>query len=138
MPDTRLYQGNVPCMGAIDRLERRAGQALLGTMFMKLGFDAARSPGPRVEKAAALGVPNPEVAVRANGAAMVVGGAALTLDKLPRLAALGLIAAMIPTTLAGHSFWEFEGADRKAQAIQFLKNLGLIGGLVLALTRGAR
>jgi uncharacterized membrane protein YphA (DoxX/SURF4 family) len=125
-------------MGAIDRLERRAGQALLGTMFMKLGFDAARAPGPRVEKAAALGVPNPEMAVRANGAAMVIGGAALTLDKLPRLAALGLIAAMIPTTLAGHAFWEFEGADRKAQEIQFYKNLGLFGGLVLALTRKAR
>jgi uncharacterized membrane protein YphA (DoxX/SURF4 family) len=125
-------------MGAIDWVERRAGQALLGTMFMKLGFDAARSPGPRAEKAAALGVPNAEMAVRANGAAMVVGGAALTLDKLPRLAALGLIAAMIPTTLAGHAFWEFEGPDRKAQEIQFYKNLGLFGGLVLALKRRSR
>jgi uncharacterized membrane protein YphA (DoxX/SURF4 family) len=122
-------------MEAIDRLERRTGQALLGAMFMKLGFDAARSPGPRVDKAAALGVPNPELAVRGNGAAMVVGGAALTLDKLPRLAALGLIASMIPTTMAGHPFWEFEGAERKAQEIQFGKNLALIGGLVLALTR---
>jgi uncharacterized membrane protein YphA (DoxX/SURF4 family) len=125
-------------MGAIDWVERRTGQVLLGVIFIKLGSDAARSPGPRVEKAAALGVPNPELAVRGNGAAMVAGGAALTLDKVPRLAALALIASMIPTTLAGHSFWELEGADRKAQEIQFYKNMGLIGGLVLALTRGAR
>ena len=122
-------------MEVIDRFQRRTGQALLGVVFMKLGFDAARSPGPRVEKAAALGVPNPALAVRANGAAMVAGGAALALDKLPRLAALGLIVSMIPTTLAGHAFWEVEGAQRKAQEIQFGKNLGLIGGLVLALTR---
>ena len=122
-------------MGAIEWVGRRTGQALLGTMFVKLGFDAARQPGPRVEKAAALGLSSPALAVRGNGAAMVAGGAALTLDKLPRLAALGLIASMIPTTLAGHSFWELDGADRKAQEIQFYKNLGLVGGLVLVLTR---
>jgi putative oxidoreductase len=90
-------------MGVIDRLERRAGQALLGAAFMKLGFDAAVDPGPRVDQAAALGLPNAELAVRGNGAAMVAGGAALTLDKLPRLAAFGLIASMVPTTLAGHA-----------------------------------
>ena len=106
---------------------------------MKLGFDAARSPGPRVEKAAALGLPiEPELAVRVNGAAMVLGGAALVLNKLPRLAGLGLIGSMVPTTLAAHSFWELDGAERKAQEIQFYKNLGLVGGLVLVLPRRAR
>jgi uncharacterized membrane protein YphA (DoxX/SURF4 family) len=120
-------------MGVIDWVERRTGQALLGAMFMKLGFDAARSPGPRVEKAAALGLTKPELAVRGNGAAMVAGGAALVLNKTPRLAALGLIASMVPTTVAGHAFWEAEGAERKAQQIQFMKNLGLFGGLILVL-----
>jgi putative oxidoreductase len=124
-------------MGAIDWAERRIGQALLSAVFVKSGFEVARSPGPRVDRAAKLGLPNPELAVRANGAAMVVGGAALALNKVPRLAALGLIGSMIPTTLAGHPFWEFEGADRKQQEIHFLKNVGLIGGLVLVLRRRA-
>jgi len=124
-------------MGAIGWVERRTGQALLGVMFMKLGFDAARSPGPRVEKAAVLPLPlEPDVAVRVNGAAMVVGGAALVLDKLPRLAALGLVGAMIPTTMAGHPYWELEGAERKAQQIQFLKNAGIVGGLLALLAKG--
>ena len=56
---------------------------------------------------------------------------------MPRLAALGLVASMIPTTLAGHSFWELDGAERKAQEIQFLKNAGLVGGLLLVLTGGS-
>ena len=120
-------------MGAIGWVERRTGQALLGAVFIKLGFDAARDPRNRVDKAAALGVPNPALAVRGNGAAMVAGGAALVLNKVPRLAALGLVTSMVPTTLAGHPFWELEGSDRKAQEIQFYKNLGLIGGLLLAL-----
>jgi putative oxidoreductase len=120
-------------MGVIDRLERRAGQALLGATFIKLGYDAAIDPGARADKAAGLGLPNAELAVRVNGAAMVAGGAALTLDKLPRLAALGLIASMIPTTVAGHAYWHFDGAERKAQQIQFLKNTALVGGLLLVL-----
>ena len=125
-------------MRAVDRVERRIGQALLSVVFMKSGADVARSPGPRVDKAAKLGFPNPELAVRANAVAMVAGGAALALNKVPRLAALGLIASMVPTTVAGHPFWEFEGADRKAQEIHFLKNVGLIGGLMLVLTRRSR
>lgn len=122
-------------MGAIDWTERRIGQALLSAVFVKSGYDVARRPGPRVDKAAKLGVPNPEMAVRANGAAMVVGGAALALNKAPRLAALGLIASLIPTTVAGHPFWELEGADRKQQEIHFLKNVGLLGGLLLVLRK---
>ena len=122
-------------MGAIDWAERRVGQALLSAVFVKSGLEVARSPGPRVDKAAKLGLPNPEVAVRANGAAMVVGGAALAFNKAPRLAALGLIGSLIPTTLAGHPFWALEGAERKQQEIHFLKNVGLAGGLVLVLRR---
>jgi hypothetical protein len=38
----------------------------------------------------------------------------------------------VPTTLAGHRFWEKEGADRQQQLIHFLKNLGLVGALLLA------
>jgi uncharacterized membrane protein YphA (DoxX/SURF4 family) len=121
-------------MRAVDWVERRVGQAFLGAMFIKLGFDAARDPGNRVEKAAGLGLPNPALAVRGNGAAMVAGGAALVLNKVPRLAALGLLGSMVPTTLAGHAFWEMDGPERKAQQIQFLKNLGLMGGLIMTLT----
>ncbi|HEY4410607.1 MAG TPA: DoxX family protein [Acidimicrobiia bacterium] len=122
-------------MGVIHWTGRRAGQALLGVMFVKLGFDAAWQPGSRVDKAAALGLPiDPALAVRGNGAAMVLGGAALILNKVPRLAALGLVAAMIPTTMAGHPYWELDGAERKAQQIQFLKNAAIVGGLLLVLT----
>ena len=41
--------------------------------------------------------------------------------------------ALIPTTLAGHSYWAIEDpAARKIQRIQFHKNLAMIGGLLFA------
>jgi len=110
---------------------RRAALAALGAPFVWLGYEAASEPGGRVALAAGLGVPWPEASVRLNGAAMVAGGVALVLGIQPRLAAAGLVASMVPTTLAGHSFWTHEDpAARTANRIQFLKNLGLVGGLV--------
>lgn len=115
------------------RLPRRLGQLCLGVMFIKLGSDAAREPGARPAAAARIGVPNPELAVRANGATMLLAGLALALDRWPRLAALVLAGALIPTTYAGHAFWNSPpGSARTGNLIHFLKNLGLIGGLLIA------
>jgi hypothetical protein len=39
----------------------------------------------------------------------------------------------VPTTLAGHRFWEHEDPKEKfGQLSHFLKNLGLLGGLLIA------
>ena len=44
-----------------------------------------------------------------------------------------LAATIVPTTLAGHRFWEVKDpAARKQQQLHFMKNLGLLGGVLLA------
>lgn len=73
-----------------------------------------------------------ETYVRINGAVQVGAGLLLAIGRAPRLASAALAASVIPTTLAGHRFWEHEGAERRAQQIQFLKNASLLGGLILA------
>lgn len=60
----------------------------------------------------------------------------LALNIAPRLAAAALIGSLVPTTIVGHAFWkEEQEVARNAQLLQFLKNLGLIGGLLLLLTQ---
>jgi putative oxidoreductase len=110
---------------------RRLAHVALGIPFVWLGYDAAAQPGGRVALVAGLGIPEPETVVRLNGAAMVAGGVGLVAGVLPRTAALGLAVSMVPTTVAGHPFWKGEDvAVRKANRVQFLKNVGLVGGLV--------
>ena len=41
-------------------------------------------------------------------------------------------AGLIPTTVAGHPFWSHPKEQRSTHQTQFLKNLGLLGGLLLA------
>lgn len=110
---------------------RRLAQIALGVPFTILGGQAAADPGPRVAAAERLGLPEAETMVRFNGAAMVAGGAALSLNILPRTAAAGLAAALVPTTVAGHAFWTYEDeTQRQTQKLHFLKNTALIGGLL--------
>jgi hypothetical protein len=55
-----------------------------------------------------------ELLVRINGGVQILAGATLLLGIKPRLSAVALAGSLIPTTLAGHSFWEMEGGDAKA------------------------
>ena len=50
---------------------------------------------------------------------------------LPKASAAVLLASLVPTTIAGHDFWnETEPDKRAAQQLQFSKNAAIIGGLL--------
>lgn len=115
---------------------RRTGmQLLLSGIFIYGGWGAFSNPGGRPKMVAAAGIPRPEQAVVLNGALMILAGLLLGLGIAPRIAAALLIGSLVPTTLVGHAFWKEEpGPEREKQLLQFLKNLGLIGGLLMVLT----
>ena len=121
---------------------RRIARPMLAAIFVTSGLDSLRHPATRAQIAAPLvkalagplKLPNdPELMVRANGATMLAAGTMLGLGKFPRLAALALASTLGPTTYAGHAFWTIEDpAARAQQRIHFLKNVGLLGGVLLA------
>jgi putative oxidoreductase len=61
----------------------------------------------------------------------LVAGLALVFGVVPRLAALALLAFLIPATLVSHSFWLSAGTPAfMGQLINFSKNLAICGGLL--------
>lgn len=125
-------------------LTRKIARPLLASIFVAGGIDAVRHPEPKEPKAAPvapkvaqpLGLPEDTVLlVKINGAVQVGAGLLLATGRVPRLAAAALAVSLVPTTLAGHRFWEEddEGA-RTGQKIHFLKNVSMLGGLILAAT----
>jgi putative oxidoreductase len=122
---------------------RAIARPMLASIFAIQGFDTLLHPervAPRAEpvvRPVADLVPavlsNTEQAVRINGAVQVVAASLLAVGKLPRLSALAIAATLVPTTLAGHRFWEAEDdKDRAQQRIHFLKNVSMLGGLLIA------
>jgi putative oxidoreductase len=123
-------------------LVRRVARPMIASIFVIQGLDAFRHPAPLAQRSSPLldkaipllGMPNDkQLLVRANGVTQMAGGIMLATGFLPRLGALAIAATLVPTTLAGHPFWkEEEPQQRKTQRIQFLKNMAMMGGVLLA------
>lgn len=125
-------------------LIRAVARPMLASMFVVGGIDALKDPQGKtpaaepVTEALADQVPqladlDPATMVRANGAAQVAGGLLLALGKMPRLASTVLAATLVPTTMAGHRFWEEEEPGARAnQQVHFFKNVSMMGGLAIA------
>jgi putative oxidoreductase len=129
-------------------LVRRIARPLLASSFIYGGISTLRKPQDRVPGAAPIIDKVAEVAdqqlpvqvsrdveqwVKADAALKVGAGTLFALGKFPRLSALVLTASIVPTTLAGHRFWEEDDPKVQFEKIaHFLKNLGLLGGLLLA------
>ena len=116
---------------------------MLASIFVIQGLETLRHPevvAPRAERVVkqmsdtVSALPGePEQAVRINGAIQLAAGTMLGLGWFPRLSALALAGTLVPTTLAGHPYWEEKDpAARKQQQIHFLKNLTMLGGLLIA------
>jgi putative oxidoreductase len=129
-------------------LIRRLARPMLASIFIMGGIGAlkdtpnhAKGAAPLLEKATGpvRGVlpeqvpTDPETLVRIDAAVKIGAGALLALGKFPRMASLLLAGSIVPTTLAAHRFWEEHDPQlRSEQQIHFLKNLGLLGGVLLA------
>jgi uncharacterized membrane protein YphA (DoxX/SURF4 family) len=90
---------------------------------------------PKVQQAAPKApIPtDPQTLVRINAGVQLVAAAALATGRAPRLSATVLAASLVPTTLAGHAFWDETDPQAKAtQRLQFMKNTSILGGLLLA------
>jgi uncharacterized membrane protein YphA (DoxX/SURF4 family) len=112
---------------------RRLARPLLASMFVAGGFDHLKDPGVRVDAVRAAGLSEPEKLVKGVGAAMLGGGLALATGRLPRVASLVLAGALVPTTYVGHAFWkETDPTTMQMQRANFLKNVSMLGGLLLA------
>ncbi len=116
---------------------------MLASIFIIQGYDVMRNPGLVVKKAEPVVRPiasrisivpdDTEQAVRLNAMVQFVGGTLLAIGWLPRLSAVAIAATLVPTTAAGHRFWDAESAEERAmQRVQFMKNLSMFGGLLIA------
>jgi len=123
------------------KVVRTIARPLLASVFIASGLDVLANPEPRATVAkpvvdmVASVVPfaprDPVDAVRLNAAVHLAAGVLLAAGVMSRVAALALAVSMLPTTVAGHPFWEVEDpVKRSQQRTQFLKNTAILGGLL--------
>ncbi|WP_239000742.1 DoxX family protein [Jiangella asiatica] len=120
---------------------------MLATIFIAQGAKNLRDPepalpaatqfseqfGPMLQKRVPSLPSDPATLVRINAGVQLGAGLALATGRFPRLASVVLLGSLLPTTLAGHPYWRTDDpAQRSAQRVQAMKNVGMAGGLLLA------
>jgi putative oxidoreductase len=112
------------------------GRILLGSIFVLSGFQKLMGFSGLVAGIAGKGLPMPEVLAVLTVAIELGAGLLLVVGWKARWAALLLFLFIIPVSLVYHNFWAMDGAQAAMNKVQFLKNVSIMGGMLMAVAFG--
>ncbi len=96
------------------------------------GINHFRNVSMLAPYAAAKHVPSPRAAVYFSGLLLILGGAGVILGIAPMYALICLFLFLVPTTFIMHQFWkETDGMQKMNNMINFMKNIALIGAVLM-------
>lgn len=107
------------------------GRVLLSVIFILSGLGKLPHFHDVAGMMAAKGIPLATVALVITILIEVGGGLLLLTGFKARYAALVIAVWLVPVTLVFHNFWGVPAAQQQEQMINFLKNLAIIGGLLV-------
>jgi putative oxidoreductase len=104
------------------------GRALFGGFFIMSGVKHFQQQKQMAQFAAAKKVPKPDLAVKATGTMLIVGGASILLGIKPKLGTLAVMGFLAGVSPVMHDFWNEDAEQRTNDMINFTKNMALAGG----------
>lgn len=107
------------------------GRILLGLIFVWFGFGKIGGFDGTVGYIASKGLPMPAVIAVLTILIEVGGGLALMFGIFTRQAAFALAAFTLLAGLIFHNFWAVPEAQKMMQQTHFLKNLSMVGGMLV-------
>ena len=113
------------------------GRIFLALIFVVSGVGKITGYAGTAAYMASKGLPLVEILLPLTIAVELGGGLLLALGWKARWAALALLLFLIPTTLIFHQFWGLEPKLAQMQKIHFLKNVAIMGGMLMVLAIGA-
>ena len=107
------------------------GRILLVLVFVNSGIGHLTQDG-MVGYAQYKKIPSPQLAVRLSGVLLLLGAAGVILGIWGDLAALLSALLLLIMSITMHNFWTIEDPQaRQIDQIMFMKNLAIIGGLLI-------
>lgn len=112
------------------------GRILLAVLFIWSGFGKLTGFEGVVGGIAAKGLPMPTVLAAIAVAIELGGGILLALGWRTRWVALAMALFLIIITPLYHDFWNATGATVMGQKVNFMKNVCILGGMVMVYALG--
>jgi len=108
-----------------------AGRILLAAIFVISGFGKIAGFEGITGYIASKGLPMPQVLAALTIALELGGGLLLVIGYKVRIVAILFFLWLIPTTIIFHKFWGIDAAQVQNQMNNFLKNVSIMGGMLL-------
>lgn len=67
----------------------------------------------------------------------LIGGVLVLVGVFTRVGAVCLITFLIPVTIIYHAFWIMQSPEKDMQVVMFMKNLAILGGLMVVASFGS-
>ncbi len=112
------------------------GRVLLAAIFVISGYGKIGGFHGVAGYIGSKGLPMPEVLAALTIALELGGGILLIVGYKVRWVALLFFLWLIPTTLIFHRFWGIDPAQAQNMQIHFLKNVSIMGGMLLVFAFG--
>jgi putative oxidoreductase len=112
------------------------GRILISAIFLVSGIAKLTDPTGSAAYMTSAGIGNADVLVYIAGIAELAGGLSLLFGFLTRIGAMGLIVMLVLINVLMHNFWALPEPESKAQMVQFVKNLAIMGGLFMVVAMG--
>jgi putative oxidoreductase len=113
------------------------GRILLAVMFVLSGYGKLTGFDGAVGYISSKGLPMPQVLAAIAILIEVGGGLAIIIGWKTRWAALAFIVFLIVITPIFHNYWAVAADQMMGQQINFMKNVAVLGGMLLLLGFGA-
>jgi putative oxidoreductase len=111
------------------------GRAFVGTLFLISGIYKIIGFSGVAGWMTSAGVPLASLLLAITIAIEIGGGLMLVTGVQVRRAAIVVALFIIPVTLVFHAFWNADAANYQSQLTNFLKNLAILGGMLLVIER---
>jgi putative oxidoreductase len=108
-----------------------AGRILLALYFLLPGLMKFVAIPAHVAMMETHGIANAEPLLLIAGAAQLIGALLLLANRFVRVAALGCVAYILVINGLMHDFWNFTGIKAAHETQNFIKNLGILAGLLV-------
>lgn len=112
-------------------------RVLLALLFVLAGLNKFAGLEGTAGYIASKGLPMPAVLAFGTALLEVVAGLALAVGFFARPAALALALFTLLATVLFHNFWAMPADQAYVQQLMFMKNLAVVGGLLLVFSFGA-
>ena len=112
-------------------------RVFFAVLFILSGVSKLLDPNPVEHYMALKGLSYVQPLLYIAAIVEIVGGLFLLLGFIPRITALVLFGYLAIVTCTMHSFWTVAEPEYTTQMVEFLKNLGIMGGLLYVMATGA-